>query len=158
MQTRSFTTTYEGKSNVLANDVLVARAHRPSDPPEKVVWKRFLAVWDTGATNTVITARVAQDCDLKPTGMTQIYHAGGKTITHTCLVNIRLLNRVEVYQLRVTQGSIGGQADVLIGMDIIGQGDFAVSNKDHKTVFSFRMPSVERIDFVKQPYKEKPVK
>ena len=158
MQTRSFTTTYEGKSNVLANDVLVARAHRPSDPPEKVAWKRFLAVWDTGATNTVITARVAQDCGLKPTGMAQVYHAGGKTITHTYLVNILLPNGVEVGQLRVTQGAVGGQADILIGMDIIGQGDFAVTNKDHKTVFSFRIPSVERIDFVKNPYKEDPVK
>ena len=35
-------------------------------------------------------------------------------------------------------------------MDIINQGDFAVSNKDGKTAFSFRLPSIECIDFVKQ--------
>ena len=38
-------------------------------------------------------------------------------------------------------------ADVLIGMDVINCGDFAISNLDGKTSFSFRMPSLERIDF-----------
>lgn len=102
IEVRCFTTRYKGKSNVLVNDVLVGRAHRPFELLKNAVWKRFLAVWDTGATNTVITAKVAQDCGLKPTGMTQVYHAGGKTITHTYLVNILLPNGVEVCQLRVT--------------------------------------------------------
>ena len=35
-------------------------------------------------------------------------------------------------------------------MDIIGTGDFAVTNLDGKTVFTFRIPSAERIDFVKE--------
>lgn len=34
-------------------------------------------------------------------------------------------------------------------MDIISKGDFAITNVDGKTVFSFRIPSVETIDFVK---------
>ena len=40
------------------------------------------------------------------------------------------------------------QPQLLIGMDIIGLGDFAVTNADGKTTFSFRVPSVEEIDFV----------
>ena len=39
-------------------------------------------------------------------------------------------------------------ADILIGMDIIGVGDFAVTNRDGKTKFSFRLPSRADIDFV----------
>ncbi len=39
---------------------------------------------------------------------------------------------------------------MLIGMDIISRGDFAVTNKDGKTTFSFRLPSVAKIDFVKE--------
>ena len=74
------------------------------------------------------------------------------------MVNILLVNKVEVYQIKVTEGKISGDADVLIGMDIIGRGDFAVTNKNDKTVFSFRIPSLECIDFVKIPYKETPVK
>ena len=39
--------------------------------------------------------------------------------------------------------------DALIGMNIIAQGDFAVSNYKGITVFSFRMPSLACLDFVK---------
>ena len=38
----------------------------------------------------------------------------------------------------------------LIGMDIINRGDFAVSNRDGATTFSFRIPSIESFDFVKE--------
>ena len=37
---------------------------------------------------------------------------------------------------------------MLIGMDIINQGDCVVSNYQGKTVFSFRMPSESVMDFV----------
>ncbi len=37
---------------------------------------------------------------------------------------------------------------MLIGMDIIGAGDFAVTNKDGKTVMTYRYPSSKCIDFV----------
>ena len=43
-------------------------------------------------------------------------------------------------------------------MDIISKGDFTVTNDNGKTVFTFRYPSLECIDFVKTPYKEKPIK
>lgn len=37
--------------------------------------------------------------------------------------------------------------DVLIGMDVIGFGDLAVSNYEGKTSFTFRVPSTKRLDF-----------
>jgi hypothetical protein len=40
-----------------------------------------------------------------------------------------------------------GKTDVLIGMDIISRGDFALTHKEGKTVFSFRYPSLATIDF-----------
>jgi uncharacterized protein YchJ len=52
-------------------------------------------------------------------------------------------------QIRVSQ-AILVDADVLIGMDVIANGDFAVTSYMGKTHMSFRMPSVECIDFVKQ--------
>ncbi len=46
---------------------------------------------------------------------------------------------------------IGKQGiDVLIGMDIISNGDFAVSNYDGKTYFSFRLPSQEHVEYKKK--------
>ena len=39
--------------------------------------------------------------------------------------------------------------DVVIGMDVICNGDLAITNQDDKTTFSFRIPSVAEIDFSK---------
>jgi len=157
---RCFTSFYPGRSNVLINEVSVAAAHSPSELSKDTIYKNFFAIWDTGATNTVITERVVKDCGLRPISMAKIYHPGGETKdANVYFVNIRLPNKVEVYNLRATEGILRGKADVLVGMDIIGKGDFAVTNYDGKTVFSFRIPSIEQIDFIKQLRKEnKPVR
>lgn len=43
---------------------------------------------------------------------------------------------------------IGEQGiDVLIGMDVISKGDFAISNYNGKTQFSFRIPSQNDVDY-----------
>lgn len=39
---------------------------------------------------------------------------------------------------------------MLIGMDIINLGDFALTHKNSGTVFSFQIPSTHEYDFVKQ--------
>jgi uncharacterized protein YecA (UPF0149 family) len=39
---------------------------------------------------------------------------------------------------------------MLIGMDIIATGDFAITNNNNETVFSFRHPSNAIIDFVQE--------
>ena len=44
--------------------------------------------------------------------------------------------------------------DVLIGMDIITLGDFAITNFGGKTVMSYRYPSVCTIDFAKEDKQE----
>ena len=91
--------------------------------------------------------------------MAKVFTAGGEHRSPVYLISLFLPNKVFIPQLRVTKGVLPGDAEVLIGMDIIGQGDFAVTNKDGKTTFSFRMPSIERIDFVKQkPIPTTPVK
>jgi len=66
---RSFTTKHDGLANTLANDIGVYRAFLPSNPPEISDIKKFRAIWDTGATNTVITERVVKACKLRPTGV-----------------------------------------------------------------------------------------
>lgn len=39
---------------------------------------------------------------------------------------------------------------MLIGMDIINLGDFALTHKNGGTVFSFQIPSTHEYDFVRQ--------
>ena len=43
-----------------------------------------------------------------------------------------------------------GGADMLIGMDIITMGDFAITNFNGKTTFSFVTPAKRTIDYVEE--------
>ena len=151
-RTVTFTSHYKGLSKVLINEVHISTAIPTSSsqitkPPDA---KEYKALWDTGATGSVITRKVVDECGLKPIGRANVHHAKGKSSTLVYLVSVFLPNKVCFQSLRVTEGDLPGDVEVLIGMDIIGRGDFAVSNKDGKTAFSFRMPSLERIDFVEQ--------
>ena len=108
----------------------------------------FTAIWDTGATHSVVSQSVVDACALEPIGVQKVYHAQGETgDVPAFLVNIALPNNVGFSGLRVTLGALRG-ADVLIGMDIIGAGDFAVTHQGGQTKFSFRFPPQADIDFV----------
>ena len=115
---------------------------------EEIKCKGFNAIWDTGATGSVITEKVADALGLKPTGFKEVHTANGKSEKNTYLVNIILPNNVAIQNVNVTEGLLGDHADVLIGMDIITLGDFSITNKDGNTVMSFRIPSLQEIDYV----------
>ncbi len=112
-----------------------------------LVMKQFNGVWDTGATNSVITKEVAEVLQLKPTGQTEIHTANGACIKNTYLVNIFLPSNVVLPHVRVTEGELGG-IQMLIGMDVITIGDFSITNFEDKTTMSFRLPSCGEVDFV----------
>jgi hypothetical protein len=67
------------------------------------------------------------------------------------LVDILLPSNVVVNNVRVAEFQNNGNFDILIGMVIITLGDFAISNKDKKTIVSFRIPSSDNpIDFERE--------
>lgn len=114
--------------------------------------KQFIGIWDTGATGTVIQKRVADDLSLSPSGRVIVRGVGkdgtpNEFETNTYLINIYLPNQVAIIGVRVSEGTLSG-ADILIGMDVIGHGDFVITNFNGKTTWSFRVPSGEEIDFV----------
>src|SRR3989344_4841430 len=94
-QFHAFTGYALGLSNVLTSKVGIAQAHDPSrdssTPPEPVI---FEAIWDTGATNTVITESLATKLNLKPTGKINTHNAAGTEIRNRYLVNLFLPNNV----------------------------------------------------------------
>ena len=147
VQAQSFTVSHDGMVFVLKSPATIFQAFDPLHTPSPPSSHEFTAIWDTGATGTVITQKVVDHCGLKPITRTIVTTAQGEMQTPVYLVNIMLPNKVGVAMLRVTRGNFGGDADVLIVMDIIGMGDFAITNKDGKTVFSFRVPSCDTIDF-----------
>ena len=143
----SFTTTSPVKLWELTNECGVSRGWNPeSDGPRPAIG-RFMALWDTGATESVISQAVVDTCGLTPIGMVQVSHVAGVSSLEVYVVNIILPNDVEFPLLSVTKGSFV-DVDVLVGMDIIGEGDFAVTNQNGRTKFTYRWPSVEDIDFV----------
>lgn len=143
-----FTTICKGIANVLVNQVYISQASilNNNENNEK---HQYIAIWDTGATKTAISKKVVEECKLEPTGMTRVSTAGGIVSVETYIVDILLPNNVVFPNLEVTSADLNA-TDVLIGMDIMNKGDFSVSNFEGKTKFTFRMPSQEDADFVKE--------
>ena len=107
------------------------------------------ALWDTGANISCISEDVVSSLNLIASGVIPRLTPSGSDVANTYLVDVILPNNVEVPHLRVCDSKIGEQGiGMLIGMDIINKGDFAVSNYNGRTVFSFRMPSESTLDFV----------
>jgi predicted aspartyl protease len=147
----SFTIKYPARANILINDIELSFPFIPGDGKEPPQRCKFKGIWDTGASGTVISNNVVKKCNLLPIDMINVYTAGGTIKSNVYLVNIFLPNKIMIPQLRVVEGVAISGGDILIGMDIIGRGDFAVTNYNNITIFSFRMPSQEQIDFVKNP-------
>ena len=159
LNSKSFIIEYKRLTNSLITEIAIHPSFDPKKGNPVPPGKKFYAIWDTGATNSVITRKVVQECSLKQITVAQVHGVGG--IIKDCavyLVGIMLPNRFGVTRVHVTEGDIAGDVDVLIGMDIIALGDFAVTNHQGETAFSFRTPSKERIDFVKEHKNEQPVK
>jgi hypothetical protein len=99
----------------------------------------------------VITPNVVTGLGLQPSGKVTVQGVGqaGTPAQHLCntyLVNIYLPNNVVIVGVRASENSLA-DCDVLIGMDIIGIGDFAITNHNGKTTWTFRTPPCEEIDF-----------
>lgn len=146
----AFTTRFSGRARQIITDVVVLPGFDPASPPNPPPQQcKTRALWDTGASGSVISPTVAQQLGLVPVGSMQIAHAGGAGQSPTYLVNLLLPNQVGIPGIIVSEfQSIGGPFEVLIGMDVISHGDLAVTNVNGKTCVSFRIPSCAEHDYV----------
>lgn len=129
-------------SSLFAFDPAATQAH-----PRSLSTK---ALWDTGANRSVITKKTAGELGLAPTGAREVFHAAGSSVRQSYVVNLFLPNQVTMAGILVTEcDNLAGNFGVIIGMDIICAGDFAISNHGGTTTMSFRIPSREEIDFLK---------
>lgn len=138
-----------GLLRVLISECESCAAFDPSNTPasRQPKYRQFKAIWDTGATHSVITQPVVDACKLKPTGIMQVHGVTGSERAETFLVNLRLPNDVQFYNWTVTLGRLTPNAAILLGMDVITHGDFAITNVGGNTVFTFRIPSIKAIDY-----------
>lgn len=136
---RSFTTRCQGKSLRLLNEVCIQIS---------TGLLTVRAQWDTGASRTCIAQELVDELQLVSTGNQIAHTPSGKSIFNTYCVDLVLPNNIGLRDVPVMGSEIGKQGiDLLIGMDIIGIGDFAVSCFKGITQFSFRYPSLCDADF-----------
>jgi len=110
-----------------------------------------VAIWDTGATHTAVSTKIAEKLNLKPITKAEVTAAGTSYISNVYKVDILLPNKVAVNDVRVTEAKNIEDSEILVGMDIITIGDFAVTNAEQETFFSFRYPPADKhIDYYRE--------
>ncbi len=133
---QAFSVEYNGLVNALITEVLAVSAF------DKTKTKKINAIWDTGATNSVITPQVFQELCLYAIDKAIVNGVNSRKEVPVTLIHIGLPNHLLIPNRRVSVCDIAG-GDMLIGMDIIARGDFSISTGDGKTLFSFAMPPFE---------------
>lgn len=110
----------------------------PEEPERKV--RHCTAIWDTGATSSMITKSLAKKLELESIGKTRISGVHGVEDAAVYRVNLIFGNGFMIPDVRVSEAADNGGFDVLIGMDIIGQGVFYVTGISGRLEACFQMP------------------
>ena len=106
----------------------------------------ILAQWDTGASMSAISKKLVEMLELPVVSMTKIGTANGVADTTIHIIDLQLPNGDLIPDLRVVAADM--TEVMLVGMDVISRGDFAISNYKGHTILNFRIPSYAEIDFV----------
>lgn len=150
---RAFTLKGKGVMHQLKTQCGVSEVVDLSNTSVRPSIAQYEAIWDTGATGTVITSKVAKELGLLPTGKITSNHAGGTDEVNTYLVNVYLPNGINIIGVKVIEAVLSGNTEMLIGMDIISLGDFSFTNFNGEACFTFRIPSLKQIDYVEEDKK-----
>lgn len=118
--------------------------------PLGVEIKQYMALWDTGAEICAISKKAAKELNLTSLGYFEIKHMGSKEKVRKFKANLFLSEGIEFRDVEMYETPHDEfNHDVIIGMSIITQGDFAISHADDKSMFSFRHPSKGMVDLKK---------
>ena len=128
---------YNGKVREISSQIVIAKAGTLLAGRDMPVVVR--AIWDTGASGSVISPTVAKELGLLPVGVKPMHTGNGTYEATAYVVDIMLPNKVLIRGVEVTESDLR-VCDALIGMDIISLGDVKLTNKD-RTKFVFRIPS-----------------
>jgi hypothetical protein len=109
------------------------------------------ALWDTGATMSAITPEIQNKLKVAPVDKKTIAGIHSIKEVDVVLITIELPNRVIKQTIKAAVCDMASNSEMLIGMDIISLGDFALSNGNDQTLFSFAVPPFkDKIDFSKR--------
>lgn len=114
--------------------------------------KLTLGIWDTGATNTVITKQCAQELNLPPIGKAVVKGVHSTKEVSRYPLEVFFSEKLH-FIIQVTECDKlidDDSCNLLIGMDIITKGDFIITNFGGNTTMSFRVPSLDKVDFIEE--------
>ena len=84
---RAFTIKYDGRVNRITTAIKLSKAFKPEEnPTPPFPLYDTTALWDTGATGSVVTQKTVSDMGLVPIGTTMVSHAGGTEQSITYLI------------------------------------------------------------------------
>jgi hypothetical protein len=107
------------------------------------------AVWDTGAMKSVVTPKVAEALHQSHVDFVTVTGINNVSKVPVIVLSVILPNRIKIANLKTAVCDMRQGIDMLIGMDIIGMGDFFICNADNKTLFSYAVPPLpDKIDLV----------
>ncbi len=143
-------TAYTHHYNSVQSRIIVdCRISLPNSEPEEGSEQK--ALWDTGAMVTCISTKLATDLGLSATDETMVVGANNEPFkVPTYCVQIMMGNFVIPIHNVIGLPMDGNEHSMIIGMDIISQGDLSITNYSGRTVISFRTPSLETIDYVSE--------
>jgi hypothetical protein len=111
----------------------------------KCYGKSAMALWDTGAGRSGISKKLAEELRLMPIkngdDHVKIDGSAGEYMPNFYYLDISLSKNIKIHNIKVSDFADNKNFDVLLGMDIITMGDFALTNDNGNTVFSFRIPT-----------------
>lgn len=105
------------------------------------------ALWDTGSNRTYISNALANTLKLQSKGNKTTITSGGDIESNLYNITLYLNDFICFSVCAPSYPNTVLNSDVVIGMDIIGQGDFAITNKNGNTIFTFRTPSQAELKF-----------
>lgn len=105
------------------------------------------SLWDTGASSSMVSKAAVEALGLIPIGKSVISGvSSGVEFKRAFLIHVGLPTGDIITNICASEFE-GEDYDLIIGMDVIQNGDLAVTNVNDKTTFSFRVPSTKTIDF-----------
>jgi hypothetical protein len=127
-------------TRTIITDIEVRRTAKPGSfvSGAPVVDIPTRALWDTGAYMSVISASLAQQLGLAVINTDKLTGIGGTILSNRYDISVTLPNKVIFPLVYVAEWGGNRFYDMLIGMDIISQGEFFLSSVSGKTVFTFK--------------------
>jgi hypothetical protein len=126
----NLTITHKGLANKIVSQAVITSV----DSGKSI---EVSAIWDTGATTSLVNDKIVKSLQLKEIGVAQVKHVAGATAFPIHLAAIEIQGGMKIMEHRLVSFPSIHAFDMIIGMDIIALGNFCIENKDGNTVFSF---------------------